>query len=64
MKKGDWYYSKVIKHAKNQKLFASYNRESVINQIAKWEGKKESKEGLQFGTILHSFAARMSHARV
>jgi len=52
--KGDWYYSKVFRHAKNKKMFASYNSESVINQFANGKAKKERKEGLQFGTILHS----------
>jgi len=27
--KGDWYYLKVSKHAKNQKLFVSYSHEYV-----------------------------------
>jgi len=29
VKKGDWHYSKVCKHAKNQKLFAFHGRESI-----------------------------------
>ncbi len=30
VKKRDWYYSKVCKHAKNWKLHASYSCESVV----------------------------------
>ncbi len=44
VKKGDWYYSKVFRHAKNQKLFASYNHESVINQIANEKAKEKARK--------------------
>ncbi len=53
VKKEDWYYSKVFRHAKNQKLLASYNHESVINQIANGKAKEKAKKVMQFGTILH-----------
>jgi hypothetical protein len=44
VKKGDWYYSKVFRHAKNQKLFTSYNSESVINQFANGKAKKKARK--------------------
>jgi hypothetical protein len=34
VKKGDWYYSKVSRHAKNKKLFTSHSRESIVAQVA------------------------------
>jgi hypothetical protein len=34
VKKKDWYYYKVRKHAKNQKLFASHGREFIAIQVA------------------------------
>jgi hypothetical protein len=33
VKKGDWYYSKVCKHVKNQKLLAFCNYENVVAQV-------------------------------
>ncbi len=34
VKKGDWYYSKVSRHAKNKIFFTSCNRESIVAQVA------------------------------
>jgi hypothetical protein len=34
-------------------LFAFYNRESVINQIANGKAKEKARKVMQFGTILH-----------
>jgi hypothetical protein len=34
VKKGDWYYSKVSRHAKNKIMFTSCSRESIVAQIA------------------------------
>jgi hypothetical protein len=44
VKKGDWYYSKDYKHAKNHKLLVSYNHEFVATQVTNGEvGKKVQK---------------------
>jgi hypothetical protein len=37
VKKGDWYYSKDFKHAKNHKLFVSHNHEFVTTQVTNGE---------------------------
>jgi hypothetical protein len=43
VKIGDWYYSKVYRHAKNQKLFGSHNYENVVAHVANGVARKEKK---------------------
>jgi hypothetical protein len=37
VKKGDWYYSKDFKHAKNHKLLVSHSHEFVATQVTNGE---------------------------
>ncbi len=37
MNKGDWYYSKDSKHAKNHKLFIFHDHEFVVTQVINGE---------------------------
>ncbi len=53
VKKGDWYYSKVCKHAYNQKLFAFRGCESTTIQVAHGVAGKSTRKVVQFATMLH-----------
>jgi exoribonuclease II len=53
VKKGDWYYSKVCKHAKNQKLFTYHGNEFIITQVAHGVVGKNVRKVVQFATMLH-----------
>jgi hypothetical protein len=44
VKKGDWYYSKDSKYAKNHKLLVSRSHEFVVTQVTNGEiGEKVQK---------------------
>jgi len=45
--------SKVCKHAKNQKLFASHGHKSIAIQVAHDVAKKNARKVVQFATMLH-----------
>jgi hypothetical protein len=53
VKKGDWYYPKVSKHAKNKKLLAFYSREFVDAQVANCFVGKKLQKVVQFAITLH-----------
>jgi hypothetical protein len=53
VKKRDWYYSKYSRHAKNQKLLASHNREYVATQSANGVVGEKVWKVMQFATLLH-----------
>jgi hypothetical protein len=53
VKKGDWYYSKVCRHANNLKLLAFCNYESVATQVANGMAREKTRKIVQFATILH-----------
>jgi hypothetical protein len=44
VKKRDWYYSNVCKHAKNWKLHAFYNCESVIARVVNGLIRKKARK--------------------
>jgi exoribonuclease II len=44
VKKSDWYYYKVCKHAKNQKLFISHGCEFIATQVAHGVVKENAKK--------------------
>jgi hypothetical protein len=44
VKKRDWYYYKVCKHAKNEKLFASHGPEFITTQVAYGMIKENAKK--------------------
>ncbi len=53
VKKGDWYYSKVCRHAKNQKLLTSHGYEFIVTQVAHGAVGKNVRKVVQFATMLH-----------
>jgi hypothetical protein len=53
VKKGDWYYFKVCRHAKNQKLFAFCGYESIVTQVAHGVVGENARKVVQFATMLH-----------
>ncbi len=52
VKKGDWYYLKVSKHAKNKKLLAFCSHEFVVAQIVNCFVGKKLQKVVQFATML------------
>jgi hypothetical protein len=53
VKRGDWYYSKYCKHAKNHKLLASHNHRNVATQPANGMVRENQKKVVQFAIVLH-----------
>jgi hypothetical protein len=53
VKKGDWYYSKFCRHAKNQKLFTFHGCESITTQVAHGVAGKNARKMVHFVTMLH-----------
>ncbi len=53
VKKGDWYYYKVCKHAKNQKLFTSHGYEFIATQVIHGVVRENAKKVVQFAIVLH-----------
>ncbi len=53
LKKRDWYYSKVSKHAKNYKLFTSHSDEYVVAQVANGVVGEKAQRIMQFAIMLH-----------
>jgi hypothetical protein len=53
VKKGDWYYIKLGRHAKNQKLFTSHGRESIATQVAHGVARKNAKKVVNFVIMLN-----------
>ncbi len=53
VKKKDWYYYKVCKHAKNQKLFTSHGYEFIATQVTHGVVKDNAKKVVQFAIVLH-----------
>ncbi len=44
VRKRDWYYSKVSKHAKNKKLLAFCSHESIAAQVANGVVRKKAQK--------------------
>ncbi len=53
VKKGDQYYTKFCRHAKNQKLFASHGHESIATQVTHGVARKNAKKVVNFVIVLH-----------
>jgi hypothetical protein len=53
VKKRDWYYTKVCKHAKNQKLLTSRGCEFIATQITHGVVKENARKVVQFAIVLH-----------
>jgi hypothetical protein len=54
VKKRDRFYSKVCKHAKNQKTFASLSWETIDDaQLAHWVAGEKVWKIVQFSIVLH-----------
>lgn len=53
VKKGDLYYSRNCKHAKNHKLFVFHNRQIVASQLGNGDVREMGRKVVQFATILH-----------
>ncbi len=53
VKKRDWYYYKICKHVKNQKLFASHGCEFIATQVAHGVVRHNAKKMVQFANVLH-----------
>ncbi len=53
MKKGVWYYSKVCRHANNQKLLLFHSHEYVVTQIANDVVGKKAQKVVEFANVLH-----------
>ncbi len=50
--------SKVCRHAKNQKLFASSGHKSIVIQVAHDVVRKNARKVVQFATMLHLLQQR------
>ncbi len=53
VKKRDWYYFKVYRHANNHKLFVFHGYESIITQVAHGVFRENARKVVQFATVLH-----------
>jgi hypothetical protein len=53
VKKRDWFYFKVYKHAQNQKTFASHNQETIDAQSAHGVVGEKTWKVVQFSIVLH-----------
>jgi hypothetical protein len=53
VKKGDWFYSKVYKHAKYQRTLAFCNWEIIDAQLAHGMVGKKPWKVVQFSTKFH-----------
>jgi hypothetical protein len=64
VKKGDWYYSKVSRHANNLKLLVFCNYESVATQVANGMAREKNKESYAICHNLAFYVARMFHVGI
>jgi hypothetical protein len=53
VKKRDWFYSKICKHAKNKRTFAYLSREAVDAQLAHGMVGEKVHKVVQFSIVLH-----------
>ncbi len=52
VKKWDWYYSKVSRHAKNKKLFTFRSHESIVAQVVNGVIGEKAQKVVQFVTMV------------
>ncbi len=53
VKKGDWYFSKYCKHAKNHKLFTSHSYGNFATQPANGMARENRRKVVQLTIVLH-----------